>query len=244
MKNNTLKIIALAAILSSGGKAIASEFDLSYLNAANIRSSQADYRAPAPKLEADELIGMDMNIRVPFKMLKNAAVSVSVSEKRLTIIDKKAPVIFKSGEFLKISNIKIDQGGIIIIPTLTMKPYLEGTDKLAIRIQRIQLHASMEPSLKAAPAAINQEEIMAQVMDVMIKGIYSALNEKLKAKQIPLKAEEVVNMKYDKAAWILHAAISSRIMREFIPAGLVGDLHLTGFSFNDTGISLKIQTAE
>lgn len=243
MKNITLKIIALAAILSCGDAA-ASGFDLSYLNAADIKASQASIKVPAPRVEADELIGMDMNIRVPFKMVKSAVVNMTATEKRLTIIDKNAPVIFKSGEFLKISNIKIDQGGIIIIPTLTMKPFLEGTDKLAIRIQRIQLHASMEPSLKAAPAAINQEEIMAQVMDVMIKGIYSALNEKLKAKQIPMKAEEVVNMKYDKAAWTLHAAVSSKIMREFIPAGLVGDLHLTGFSFNDTGISLKIQTAE
>ena len=43
---------------------------------------------------------------------------------------------------------------------------------------------------------------------------------------------------------IRHAVVSSKIMREFIPAGLVGDLHLTGFSFNDTGLSLKIQTAE
>ena len=85
---------------------------------------------------------------------------------------------------------------------------------------------------------------MVQVMDVMIKGIYSALDAKLKAKNLPLKAQDVVKLNYDKAAWTLHAQISSKIMKEFIPAGLMGELHLTGFSFNDTGIALKIQTAE
>jgi len=244
MKKITLKIITLAAILSCGGKAIASGFDLQSLNVSDLRASQADFRAPAPQLEADELIGMDLNIRVPFKMIKNSVAQMAATEKRLAIIDQAAPVIFKSGEFLKISNIRVDANGIIVIPTLTLKPYLEGRDKLAIRIQKIQMHASMEPSVKAAPAAINQEEIMVQVMDVMIKGIYSALDAKLKAKNIPMKAQDVVKLNYDKTAWTLHAAISSKIIGQFIPAGLVGELHLTGFSFSDTGIALKIQTAE
>ncbi|MDO8806390.1 MAG: hypothetical protein Q7R35_18420 [Elusimicrobiota bacterium] len=245
MKKITLKILALAAVLSCGGKAAASEFNLQLLNVADMRAGQADFRAPAPRLEADELMGMDMNIRVPFKMIKNSVAQMTATEKRLTIIDMTAPVVFRSGEFLKISNIRVDANGIIVIPTLTLKPYLEGRDKLAIRIQRVQLHASMEPSVKAAPAAaISDEQLMVQVMDVMIKGIYSALDAKLKAKNLPLKAQDVVKLNYDKTAWTLHAAISSKIISQFIPAGLVGELHLTGFSLSDTGISLKIQTAE
>lgn len=245
MKKTTFKIIALAAALSCGGNAFASDFDLSSLRVADIKASQASVKVPAaPQPPADELIGMDMNIRVPFKMLNNSVTAMTATEKRLTIINKGAPVIFKAGEFLKISNIRVDANGIIVVPTLTLKPYLEGRDKLAIRIQRIQLHASMEPSVKAAQAPVTEEQVMEQVMDVMIKGIYSSLNEKLKAKKIDMKAEEVVALKYNKADWTLRAAVSSKILSHFVPAGLIGELHLTGFSFSDAGLTLKIQTAE
>jgi len=243
-------LIAITALLG-GGVARAGDFDLSGLDAGDVRSAQYDFRAPAPLADVSEkaaqtgsdLLGLDVNIRVPYKLMKNAVTAMAATERRLTIIDRNAAVVFKYGEFLRISNLKIDQGGIIIIPTLTLKPYFNGTDKLAVRVQRIQLHASMEPSVKAAPPQIDQEQIMVQVMDVLIKGVYSALDAKLKAKNIPLKAQDVVALRYDKASWTLHAQLSSRIMGHFIPAGLIGDLHLTGFSFSDSGLAIKLQTA-
>ncbi len=236
--------MTLAALLSCGGSAAASDFDLSSLNATDIKASQASIKVPAPQVEADELLGLDMNIRVPFKMLKNSMEEMAVSEKRLTIIDKSAPVIFKSGEFLKVSNIKIDQGGIVIIPTLTLKPFLEGRDKLAIRVQKIQLHASMEPSARVAEPAMTDEQVTVQIMDVLIKAVYSSLDARLKDKNIPLKAQDLVKLSYDKAAWTLRATVNSKIIRMFMPADMMGDLHLTGFAFNETGLTLKLQTAE
>ncbi|MCM2266332.1 MAG: hypothetical protein NDI60_01005 [Elusimicrobiales bacterium] len=244
MKNNTFKLLIAAAGLLLCGGASASDFGLDALGAEDIRVIQADVRAPAPQVAADELIGVDMNVRVPYKTLKKATLMVAAGERRLTIINKDAPVVFKSGEFLRISNIHIDANGISVTPTLTLKPYLEAKNRLAIRVQRIQLHASMEPSVKAASLpVINEEEVMMQVMDVMIKGVYTALNNFLKEKQIPMKAEDVVRMQYNKADWTLRATVSSRIMGQFIPPGLVGELHLTGFSFNDSGLVLTIQTA-
>ncbi|MDD2805870.1 MAG: hypothetical protein PHV33_09965 [Elusimicrobiales bacterium] len=239
MKKLTLNLIALALLAGN-----AAAFDLTGMGADDIRAAQADFRAPAPQAQpADDLIGLDMNIRIPYATVKKGVEQVAASERRLTLIDKSAPVAFKYGEFLRISNIKIDQGGIIVVPTLTLKPYFVGTDKLAIRVQRIQLHASMEPSVKAAPMpAINEEEIMVQVMDVLIKGTYSAVNDFLKKKQIPMKAEDVIKLRYDKAAWTLHAQVSSKVLGQFIPAGFMGELHLTGFAFNDRGLTLTVQT--
>ncbi len=243
MMKTALNLIALALLAGN-----AAAFDLEAVNAGDLRAAQADFRAPAAAQARaeDDLIGMDMSIRVPFAAVKKGVGMVAKSEPRLTIIDKSAPVAFKYGEFLRLSNIKIDQGGIIVVPTLTLKPYFNGTDKLAIRIQRIQLHASMEPSVKAAPAApaISEEQVMVQVMDVAIKGVYSAVNDFLRKKQIPMRAEDVIRLRYDKAAWTLHAQVSSKIMGQFIPAGLVGELHLTGFSFDEKGLNLKIQTAQ
>lgn len=239
MKKTLFNLIALALLAAP-----AAAFDLDGVSAADIRASQADFRGPVPAAPAaEETIGMDLNVRIPFATVKKGVEMVAKSEKRLTIVDPAAPVMFKSGEFVRVSNLKIDQGGIIVIPTLTLKPYFVGTDKVAIRVQRVALHASMEPSVKAAAAPqISEDQIMEQVMDVIIKGTYSAVNDFLKKKQIPMKAEEVVKLRYDKAAWTLHAQVSSKIMGQFIPAGLVGDLHLTGFGFNDKGFVITVQT--
>lgn len=240
MIKTALNLIAL--VLLAGN---AAAFDLAAVSAEDVRASQYDFRAPAAQPAADDLIGVDMNIRVPFATVKKGVEMVAKSEPRLTIIDKSAPVAFKYGEFLRLSNIKIDQGGIIVVPTLTLKPYFNGTDKLAIKIQRIQLHASMEPSVKAAQPmpAISEEQVMEQVMDVVIKGVYASVNDFLKKKQVPMKAEDVIKLRYDKAGWTLHAQVSSRIMGQFIPAGLMGELHLTGFSFDEKGLNLQLRTA-
>lgn len=247
MKNFTFKIIALAAVFGCGGRAMASDFGLEGLNASDIRSTMADIKAPAaPQAQADDLIGMDMAVRIPYKTLKKAVVMMTASNKNLKIIDQNAQVVSKAGEFLKIGNLRVDVGGIIVEPTLTLKPYLEGRDKLAVRVQRVQLHASMQPDVKSAPAAaqFDQEAMMAQVMDVMIKSVYSSLNGTLRAKHLNMKAEQIMALKYDKAAWTLHAVVSSRVLYQFIPAGLVGDIHLTGFGITDTGITMKIATAQ
>lgn len=241
MKKTALNLIALVLL---AGTASASEFDLTSFSAADVRSAMADVKAPAPQPQAgDDLVGLDMNVRIPFKTLKKAVNMVAASEKRLTVMDQNAPVIYKSGDFLKIGNIQVDANGIIVNPVLTLKPYLEGRDKFAVRVQRVQIHAAMEPSVKAVAPAIDQEQIMVQVMDVMIKGVYSAVNDFLKKKQIPMKAQDVVKLSYDKTAWTLHAQVSSKIMGQFVPPGLVGDLHLTGFSFNEAGLVITVQTA-
>jgi len=240
MKKTLFNLIALALLAAP-----AAAFDLEGVSAADIRASQADFRAPAPQVQAaDDTIGMDLNVRIPFATVKKGVEMVAKSEPRLTIVDKNAPVMFKYGEFVRVTNLKIDQGGIIVLPTLTLKPYFVGTDKFAIRVQRIALHASMEPSVKAVPGApqISEEQVMEQVMDVVIKGTYSAVNDFLKKKQLPMKAEEVIKLRYDKAGWTLHAQVSSKIVGQFVPAGLVGDLHLTGFSFNDKGFVITVQT--
>lgn len=246
MKNMTFKIITLAAALSCG-TAYASDFGLEGLSASGIGAQTQDFRAPAPKPSAGggDLIGMDINIRVPFKLIKDAVVKMAASDRRLSVLDAAAPVAGKAGDFLKVGNIQVNAGGIMVAPVLTLKPYLEGRDRLAVRVQRVQIHASMQPDVRSAGLPqLSQEDVMAQVMDTVIKSVYSALDAQLSARRLPLRARDVVTLRYDKAAWTLHGTVSPRIMHQFIPGGLVGDMHLTGFSFSDTGLALRIQTAE
>ncbi len=240
----TLMAIALAAFLRCGGRAAASDFDLGAMRAADVSSVQADLQAPAPQTATDDdMIGVDMNIRVPFSAMKVGVGMIPPSKPRLTVIDPAAPIVSRAGEFLKLSNITVDAGGIIFNPVLTLKPYVEARDTLAIRIQRVQIHVLIENSSKSAGVPeVSQEELVGQVMDMVIQCVDTAVNKMLDEHHIPMRAEEVISLKYDKDSWTLRATLSSKIMREFVPANLVGDLHLTGLSVSDTGINLQIAT--
>ena len=242
MKKTLIAIIAAAAF--SAGSANA--FELEGLKASDLRAPAQDFQTPAPsRASGDDFIGMDLAVRVPFKVVKKAVEQASAKDGRISILDKNAPVAMKSGDFLKLTNIQIDQGGIIVNPTLILKPYLVSTDKLAIRIQRVQLHAAMEPTVKAAPLPqLNQEDLMAQVMDVMIKTVYTAVDGVLKKKNLPLKADQIIKLSYDKAAWTLYGSISSQNLHSLIGTDLVGEMHLTGLAFNVTGLVIKVQTAD
>ncbi len=243
-KISALKIIALAAVLSCGAKAMASDFGLEALNAADVRAAKTDFRAADPKPAGDDdMIGIDVAVRVPYKTIKKAVGQLAEKNKDVTIIDENAPVMSKSGEFIKIDNIQVNVNGIMARPTLLLKPYLEGRDRLSIRIQRVQLHASMEPDQKAAPE-LDQNELMSQVMESLIKTVYAAIDAKLKPEHTQYTARDIIRMRYDKTAWTLRMAFSYRIMNQLMPPGLVGTMHLTGFTFSDTAISLKVETGE
>lgn len=243
MKKTILTLIA--AVLSFGGSAAATDFGLDGLRSDDIQSSYSGKRAPAPQQEGDELIGMDLTLRVPFKFVKKTIADMAETEKRLAIIDADYPVVSKVGEFMKISNIRVDVGGIKVEPTLTLKPYLERTDHLAIRVQKVQIHASMEPDRgvkRDAAAGPTQEDVMVQVMDVLMKGVYASVNATLQEKKIPMKAENVIAMTYNKADWTLRAKISSKVVQYLVPAGMIGNLHLTGFAVTPAGLTIKVQT--
>ena len=83
---------------------------------------------------------------------------------------------------------------------------------------------------------------MADVMKAMTDGITGAINDELAANGSPLRAADIVNFKYDKAAWILHTRISTSAIKRYLPGGYMGDLHLTALAFNDSAISLKFKT--
>ncbi len=257
---NLIKITAaltilLTAAFASGRQASASEFNLESLSAADLRGTEFKAARVAkprpPKAEEDDMIGLDLSIRVPFKALKKVMVMVAASNKSLSIVDPSKPVIERSGELLKVVNIRVNVNGIVAEPVVTLKPYFEGRDKLAIRVQRVQMHAAMAPTpgLTGTPVAIpaigdseavfNKEDMVADIIGIITGGITDALNESLKENQSPLKAGDIVTFKYDKAAWTLHTVISAAALKRYMPEGLVGDVHMTGFSLADNALAIK-----
>ncbi len=258
MKKTILLTMTIAAALAA--RASASDFSLDGFRAADIPAGGYSYKAAAPQPAGDDLIGVDMTVRVPFKALKKGVEHMAAGVSGLTIIDPAAPVFTKSGEFLKISNIRVDVNGIVTIPVITAKPYLESKDHVAVRIQKVQVHASLAPDAGTSPnfkplgdsradgdtcgTELNQEEIMIMVSNVLIQSAYDAINEDLREKKIPLKAQQVINMKYNPKDWTIRATVSAKIVDYFIPAGIVGEFHLTGVAMGATGLVLSVQTAQ
>ena len=253
------RIIALnflaGAVLYAGAAASASEFNLSSVSAAELRGTAFKTTpVPLPKVSrpaADELVEMGLSIKIPFKAINK----VMLMESMLSIIDPAAPVLERSGDLLKVVNIRLDVNGIIIEPVITLKPYLEGKDRLAVRVQRVQLHAAASPTPGSAgvPAAIpvpdtgadfNMEDTMADIMDLITSGIREAITASLEASQSTLTSRDLINSHYDKAAWTLHTVISPSVLKRFLPEGMVGDIHMTGFSFNNNALLLKLESEQ
>lgn len=254
-----LNLLACAALLVSGGTGTASDFDLSGVKASGLGGRQAGVRsAPVPRARAaDDTIGLDAAIRVPYATIKKAVVLIAASDKDITIIDPAGPVVGRSGEFLKVINLRINLNGIVLEPVVTLKPYYEKKDTLAIRVHRVQVHASMVPTpggssgpvaVPAPPAKgepeFDKEQLTADVVKVLTDGVTSALNDSLTANDSPLKASDLVTFRYDKKAWLLHVKVSAAAIKRYTPDGFMGDVHMNGFSMNNTGVSLRFQTAE
>ena len=256
MKNTILLNVMIAAVLACGARASAAELDLGGLRAENIPAGDYSLKAAAPRQAGDDLIGVDLTVRIPFKALKNGMRHMADAGTFLTIIDPAAAVAGGSGAFMKLSNIRVNCNGIIVVPVITLKPYLEGRDRLAIRVVKLQVHASMAPDPAAAShftpldnhAApdtgpdMNQEELMALVMDALIQSTYAAMNADLKENNINMKAEQILSAKYDKTDWTLRATMSPKALEYFIHPGIIGKLHLTGFAMGPTGLVLAVRT--
>ena len=245
-KKSMAGIAVFTAVFAFSQIASANNFDLNSINADDLYSfdyqniSLAEASAPVQK---SDTIGGQLNLRVPFVAVKKAVKTVVQNRKELSLINENLPVISKYGENLQIKNIRLDIGGIIVEPGIIFKPYSEAKNVLSIKIQRIKIRASMQPSKSLAGAGVqelNQEEIMAKAMEAAIKGIIDALNEKFAAGNINLKAEDMLKFKYDKDAWTLKTRISIKFINQYAPAGLMGDVSLNSFSFDDKAIFIGI----
>ncbi len=264
MKNNMKKIfIKIAAVkfiigllLFSAQYAAAADFNLNALSAKSLQEDAYGLAddMPMPSFnkaaKPDDLIGLDLSIRIPYGAIKKAFLQVSenpqIQEKaKLSVMDKNAPLIFKSGESLKINNIRVDIGGIIAEPELIFKPYGISRDVLGIQIQRAKLHISMMPDKSmAAQPQLTQEDIMEKIMDVLMKTLMDELAKRLSTTSLPLKAEDIVTLQYDKAEWLLRGELHTEFVRNFLPSTLVGDVHFTGFSINEAAILVNVGTGK
>ena len=49
----------------------------------------------------------------------------------------------------------------------------------------------------------------------------------------------MISSEYDKAAWTLHAKVSPAVLKRFLDDSVVGEIHMTGFTFNNDALLIK-----
>ena len=261
MKKNIKRIIIKIAALNTlialvflvSQYAAASEFNLNALSAGNLQGEEYGLSSDIPmplsnkavKAE-DDTIGLNLAIRVPYGAIKKVFLQAAEAQTqaKISIMDKEAPIIFKSGESLKINNIRVDIGGIIVEPELTFKPYGISKDVLGIQIQRAKFHISLMPDKSTTAPQLTQEDIVEKVMGVFMKTLMDELAKRLSAGNMPLKAEDIVTLQYDKAKWLLRGELHTEFVKNYIPPYLVGAVHFTGFTINDSAIMVNVGTGK
>ena len=243
MKKNILKLL-----ISIAPAFLCLTISYSFEGLKNISIAEIkDINVPLPEkasvIEEDDTIGIDATARIPFTTIKKLFLQANL-EPLISLIDPSAQILSKSGENIQVKNIRLDINGIIAEPVFLLKPYIESRNLISIKIEKVKFHILMRPnkSLKSSEPQFNIEDMMEKAMDALIKEIMANINQKLKEKGISSKAEEILNMKYYKNEWILKTKISTDFIKNFINPGLLGNLSLKSFSYDDKAFYLNIKT--
>ncbi|MCX5791521.1 MAG: hypothetical protein NTY45_04775 [Elusimicrobia bacterium] len=236
-----MKKIILTAItflyMASGG--YAGGFALNSISAPDLKGAAAPPpSAPlAVRTKTPELaLGADMSIKIPFSELNKRMVGLAAMMK---VLDQSKPVFFRQGEHIVFSNVTVDYHGVEAIPTVLMDPAFEGTNRLAIRFPKVDAEVGFGPK---GLDTINKDDLLAAIADGLVGSMMESMDEAFVANKAGLKARDVLSFTYDKASWTMHLAINPNFVAPLLP-GLVSDISLSAFSFDDAGFTLSVAPA-
>lgn len=245
MRKLILAVIA-AANLSAAG--FAGEFGLGAMSVADLKASQDSLQA-VPLPVQPELLGMDkspnlpsplldMTIKLPFKSL-----SSRISELpgiKMKAINPGAPILFKQGDHIAFSNVAVDYNGIEVEPTILIKPAFEGTNKLSIKVMRVEADIAFGPN-KALPTQLDKDGLMEMVMTSLTTGMLQSMDEAFTKNKVPLRARDVLTFTYDRKSWTLRSTVNPNFIAPLLP-GLISNVSLSNFSFDEAGFALSVKS--
>ncbi len=238
MKKLLFTLVAAAGLTSAG---FAEDFGLGNINAGDLKISADAVPAPsgfqpavtrAPNMAAAVL---DLSLKLPFKALSSRLADLPGAQ--IKPIEPSEPVLFKEGDHITFSNVTVNYNGIEAEPTIKIKPFFEGNNKLAIKVVKIEADISFGPRR----AMLDKDGLMEMVMTKLSTGMLEAMDKAFAANKVPLKAKDVMAFSYDRTSWTLHATVSPGFIAPLMP-GLITNVHLTNFSFDEAGFSLSVKS--
>ena len=247
--------VAVAASMTTGVFA-GEDFNLNSLSGSDLKAAAVpgvEVSAPAsielagfnksPNLAP----GLDMTLKLTFaslnKRLAEMFAKVSAGPEapaQLQVIDPLAPVLSRLGDLVVLTNVTVDYKGVDIEPTVQIRPYFEGNNRLALQFTKVEADVAFGPKAAGLPQ-LDKNEIMALVAEKLTTGVLDAMNKAFASNKVALKAENVIAFTYNKADWTLRAVISPDFVAPLLP-GLIKNINLASFTFDDSGFALGVQT--
>ncbi len=248
-----MKKIILAAIAAAAFNTalLAGDFDLSSLGVSDLKpsGSQETIRAVPVSGQQGALAAMtkspnmpapalDMTIKLPFKDINKRIATISDDMK---VLDPSAPVISRQGDHLIFTNISVNYKGINCEPTILIKPVFEGNNRLSIRFLKVDVDIAFGPNKGFGMDQLNKDDVMAFLTQTLTGSLTKSMDEAFAGNKVALRAKDIVSFTYDKSAWNLRAVITPGFVAPLLP-GLISNVSLTAFSFDDTGFALSVKS--
>ncbi|MDO8806391.1 MAG: hypothetical protein Q7R35_18425 [Elusimicrobiota bacterium] len=241
-------ILAAIAAASLSTAVFAGDFDLNSLSVSDLKASQETILAvPAPA--QPELLGMDkapnlpspaldMTIKLPFKSLSSRFSELPGI--KMQPINSGAPILFRQGDHIAFSNVAVNYNGIEVEPTILIRPAFEGANKLSIKVMKVEANIAFGPKA-AFGAELDKDGLMEMVMTNITTGMLEAMDKAFAGNKTGLKAKDVLTFTYDRKSWTLRAAVSPGFVAPLLP-GLISNVTLSNFTFDETGFALSVQS--
>ena len=241
-------ILAVIAAANLGTAVSAGDFNLDSTRISDLKASQENLQA-VPMPVSQELLGMDkspnmpaaaldMTIKLPFKSL-SSRLSELPGIKMLPI-NAAAPILFRQGDHIAFSNVAVDYNGIEVEPTILIKPFFEGENKLAIKVMKVEAEIAFGPKA-AFGAQLDKDGLMEMVMTNLSNGMLEAMDKAFAKNKVAMKAKDVLNFTYDRKSWTLRAAVTPGFVAPLLP-GLIDNISLSNFSFDEAGFALSVRS--
>ncbi len=179
---------------------------------------------------------LDLSVKLPFAMINQRIAEV----KGLEILDSSQAILKREGDHLVFGNILVTVNGVMVEPTILIKPWFESENKLAIKFVKVDVDIVLGPK-SAFPLIIDKDGVMSYIIDLLTNAIAQKMDEALSINEVPLKAEDILVFSYDKKSWTLKAGVSPEFIAPLLP-GLIDNVYLTAFSFNDEGFIMSVNS--
>lgn len=246
-----MKKLILAVVAAAGLNTCVSagEFDLNSTRVSDLKGSQENLQAVPVPVEP-ELLGMqkspnmpsaalDMTIKLPFKSL-SSRLSELPGIKMLPI-NAAAPILFRQGDHIAFSNVAVDYNGIEVEPTILIKPFFEGENKLAIKVMKVEAEIAFGPKVVLSSQNLDKDGLMEMVLTSLSSGMLEAMDKAFAKNKVAMKAKDVLNFTYDRKSWTLRAAVTPGFVAPLLP-GLIDNITLSNFTFDESGFALSVKS--
>ena len=190
---------------------------------------------PAKSLRVES--GLDLNIKIPFGEINKRLSEMPMQG--ITVIDPSKPLLSSKGAYILFNNISAEMYGLKLKPEVLMESFFEKENLLAIKFVKVKV-AGISMG-QGGLIGFGKDRVMEFVINKISAKIMESMDAALADNRVPLKAEDALSFAYDKKTWTLRAAISPKFIAPLLP-GLVDDIKLNSFSFDDEGFTLSVNS--